>query len=504
MAAATLAAFTSLLDVTVTNASLPQIQGAIGASGTEGTWIGTAYIAAEVVMIPLTAWLGRLLGLRLYLLIAIAVFVAFSFVCGLASTLPQMIVGRVGQGFAGGALIPAGLTIIATRLTPAQRNKGIAVYATMTVLAPVLGPVVGGWFTETISWHWIFFMNLPLGMLLAAMTMWGLDREPVRGEEFWKADWLGIAGLAIGLASLIVVLEEGQRENWFDSREIVLLSLSAAAGFALIGWSQFRTANPVLKFRLLRDRQYAAASICVFAIGGAPYAAVYLVATFLGLIAGYDAQQTGIVSVYAGITSFLMMPLFVWMLPRFDVRLMIGTGIMMFGVAALIDTGITVESVGASFLLSQLIRGGAQMLGTLPLSQIATAGLRPEDAADGAALFTVARNLGGSVVLALCGVVLDRRLHLHTEQLGAGLTANNVLAQDRVGAIAAQLMTEGADAAHAQLQAMRLVAGEVQRQALTMAYIDAFWLLGIGLLIVLPAVYFVRPRLGRIDPGAAH
>jgi len=449
-----------------------------------------------VVVIPLTAWLGRLFGMRLSLQLAIIQFTAFSLVCATSTSLTQMIIGRVGQGFAGGSLIPAGLTIIATRLTPDQRPIGLSIYATTTVLAPVLGPLIGGWLTENLSWHWIFYMNLPLGGLMLGMIVWGMDPEPMRRDELAKADWLGIAGLVLALAGLVVVLEEGQRKNWFDSTEIVTLTLLSLTGFAMILWSQFRAAHPVLKFRLMRDPRYCAAIVCISTIGGAPYAVVYLISTFLGTIAGYNAQQTGVVSFYAGITSFLCMPLLAYILSRIDIRLMIGGGMVLFACATYSDTGLTAESVGASFLLSQLVRGGAQMLGTLPLSQVATAGMPPEDAADGVALFTVFRNLGGSAALAMCGVMLDRRFHFHAEQLGSATTANSPLAQERIADLAAGLMQQGADAGYAQMQAARLIAGEVQRQALVMAYADCFWLASMMILIALPAVFFVRRSLG--------
>jgi DHA2 family multidrug resistance protein len=502
MAAATIAAFMSFLDITVTNASLPQIQGSIGASGTEGTWVGTAYLAAEVVMIPLTAWFGRLLGLRLYLTSAVILFTVFSVVCGFSGNLTQIIIGRVGQGFAGGALIPAGLTIAATYLTPAQKAAGLSVYATVTVLAPVLGPPLGGWLTENLSWHWIFFINIPLGAMLITMTMLGLDKEPIRREELARADWIGITGLAAALASLTIVLEEGQRQNWFESNEIIYLTLLALAGFALILWSQIRTDHPVLKLRLLRSRSFAATIICAVTMGGAPFAVVYLIPTFLGAIAGYNAQQTGIVSVYSGITSFLFMPLFAFMLTRVDIRWMVGSGILLYAIATLMDVTITAESVGLSFLVPQLIRGGAQMMATLPLSQAATANMPPEDIADGAALFTVARNLGGSTSLALIGVLIDRRVHFHTQQLGEAITANSLIGQQRISDFAGGLIREGADAGYAHMQALRMIGGEMQRQALVMAYADAFWIIGIGMIISLPAVFFIRQKLGAGGPAA--
>jgi MFS transporter, DHA2 family, multidrug resistance protein len=499
VAGAIFGTFMALLDVSVTNASLPQIQGEIGATGTEGTWIGTGYLVAEIVMIPLTAWFSRLMGQRNFLIASSVLFTVFSVLCGFSGNLTAMIVGRVGQGFFGGALIPASLTIIATRLTDKQRPAGLAIYASVAVLAPVIGPVVGGWLTENVSWHWLFFMNVPIAVVLLFLLYMGIERVKPDLSELGKADWMGIAGLAMFLGSLTVILEEGQREYWFDSPLIQWLSVISASGFVLVMIAQFTNPHPVVKLRLLLNSSYRAVFGIVMLIGAGSFTMLYVVPVFLGTISGYNAEQTGGIAAYTGISTFLMMPILMIMMQKVDLRIIVATGMVIFGGSCLLNLGLTSESVGAAFIWPQLINGIGQPMVGLTLSQAATAGLAEDEIPDGTALFSMARNLGGSMGLALTGILIDRRQAFHVAELGQAQTANSAVGQERIAQIAASLQHGGADPAFATARALKTIAGEVQRQALVMSYIDGFWLMGFGILLAIPAVLFLR----RSTPGGA-
>jgi DHA2 family multidrug resistance protein len=499
VAGAIFGTFMALLDVSVTNSSLPQIQGEIGATGTEGTWIGTGYLVAEIVMIPLTAWFGRLMGERNFLITASILFTLFSMLCGVSGNLSAMIAGRVGQGFFGGALIPASLTIIATRLTDKQRPMGLMIYAAVAVLAPVIGPVVGGWLTENASWHWLFFMNLPIAVILIPLLWLGIERQEPDLSELRRADWMGIAGLAMFLGSLTVVLEEGQRENWFDSDMITRLSLVSALGFVFVAISQIRSERPVVKLRLLLNGSYRAVFGIVMLIGAGSFTMLYVVPVFLGTISGYNAQQTGAVAMWTGLATFMMMPLLMVMMQKVDIRITVGAGMAIFGTSCLMTLNLNADSVGHDFIWQQFINGIGQPMVGLTLSQAATAGLAEEDIPDGTALFSMARNLGGSLGLALTGILIDRRTAFHIDQIGQATTANSVEAQSRIAQIAAGLLRDGADPSYATMRAMKMLAAEVQHQALVMSYIDGFWLMGIGIILAIPAVLFLQ----RPKPGAA-
>ena len=499
VAGAIFGTFMALLDVSVTNASLPQIQGEIGATGTEGTWIGTGYLVAEIVMIPLTAWFSRLMGERNFLVAASILFTLFSMLCGLSDNLTAMIAGRVGQGFFGGALIPASLTIIATRLTDKQRPMGLMIYAAVAVLAPVIGPVVGGWLTENLSWHWLFFMNLPIAIILIPLLFMGIGAATPDLGELRRADWLGIAGLAMFLGSLTVVLEEGQRENWFDSDMITRLSFVSALGFLFVMYSQFTHPHPVVKLRLLLNSSYRAVFGIVMMIGAGSFTMLYVVPVFLGTISGYNAQQTGAVAMWTGLATFMMMPLLMVMMQKVDIRIIVGAGMAIFGSSCLMTLGLTPDSVGHDFIWQQFVNGIGQPMVGLTLSQAATAGLKDDEIPDGTALFSMARNLGGSMGLALTGILIDRRTAFHIDQIGQATTANSAVAQERIAQIAHGMLRDGADPAYATARALKMIGAEVQRQALVMSYIDGFWLMGFGIILAIPAVLLLK----RPKPGAA-
>jgi MFS transporter, DHA2 family, multidrug resistance protein len=499
VAAGALGALMATLDISITNSALPQIQGAVGATGTEGTWISTGYLMSEIVMIPLAAWLSRVLGLRNFLLAMAALFVAFSMMCGLSGSLTMLIIARIGQGFTGGALIPTAQTIIRTRLPQHQMPIGMTMFGLIVLLGPLLGPVFGGWLTENVDWSWCFFINVPVCALLLVLLLFGLPGERMQPGEFIKADWIGIAGLALGLSTLTVVLEEGQRERWFESDMIIRLSIASFAGMLLIALSQWRAPKPIMRLSLLRNANYASVIAIVFAVGAGLYGVSYLVPQFLGLVSGYNAQQSGAVMLLAGIPAFLIMPLLPTMLGKFDYRWMVIAGLACFAGSCLIDTSLTAQSVGSDFTWSQLIRGLGQMLCMMPLNQASMAAVRKEESGDAAGLYNMARNLGGSVGLAILGTFIDRRDALHESLLRQAVPANSDLVQQRMAAMTANQFAASGDPTHAPLQALGLLAQQISQQALVITFSETFQALAIVLLCCAPLALLLKTPA----PGSA-
>ncbi len=496
VAAGTLGAFMATLDISIVNSSLPTIQGEIGASGTEGTWIATAYLVAEIVIIPMAAWLDRLLGLRTFLLVAAVLFTIFSVICGTADTLTQMIVGRVGQGFTGGAMIPTAQTIIAQRLPRSQQPIGIAAFGMTAILGPVLGPLVGGWLTENISWHYAFFLNLPICGILVLLLLIGLRHEPSRLHLFREADWLGIAGLALGLGGLTVFLEEGQREQWFSSELIRWMFAVTVFGFGLLIAGQVFARRPIIKLRLLLDRQFGSVALMGMVLGIVLYGTSYAIPQFLAAIADYNALQSGKVVLLAGIPSFLMMAFVPILLVRVDIRLAVGAGLLIMGVSALLDANLTIDSVGHDFTASQLLRGVGQILAMLFLSQAAIRSVPPAEAGDASGLFSAMRNLGGSFALAGIAIIQDQRSWFHARRIEESLDANSVRVQEYLSTTAPSLGGPQA--------ALRTLGQQIQGQALVMTYNDIFWIMGMGTFLVLPLVLFLRPLPKGAAPAAMH
>jgi DHA2 family multidrug resistance protein len=448
VAAGTLGALMATLDISIVNSALPTIQGEIGASGTEGTWVATSYLVAEIVIIPLAAWLQRVLGLRTFLLIAASLFTFFSMICGWSDSLTMMIIGRVGQGFTGGALIPTAQTIIAMRLPREQQPIGIAAFGVTALLL---------------------------------LLILGLPHEKSHLGEFAKADWFGIAGLALGLGGLTVLLEEGQREQWFSSELIREMAAVSALGFISLFIGQKFAARPVIQLKLLLDRQFGAVAVMGLVLGMVLYGTSYVIPQFLASVANYNALQSGKIVLISGVPSLFMMAIVPILLKRVDVRLAVFFGLLIMGVSSLIDTGMTMGSDGSDFVDSQLMRGVGQILGMLFLSQACVRSVPRELAGDASGLFNSVRNLGGSIALAGIAIIQDNRIWLHTRRLEETLHANSALVQEKVRALG------GLTRALPQLEA------QLQLQALVMTYNDIFRIMGYGTLIVLPLVLLLRP-----------
>jgi len=490
--AGALGALIATLDISIVNSALPQIQGEIGATGTEGTWIGTGYLVSEVVMIPLSAWLSRMLGMRTLLLSCAGFFTLFSVVCGLSTSLTMMIIGRVGQGFFGGALIPTAQTIVRTRLPLSQLPVGMTIFGLIVLLGPLLGPVVGGWLTENVSWQWCFFINLPVAIALVALLLIGMPHERSNLHELVEADWLGIVGLSVGLSSLTVVLEEGQRDQWFQSDLIVMLSVTAILGLAAMGVAQFTSRRPVIKLALLRSKTYASVIIIVMSVGVVLYGILYVLPQFLSIVAGYNAEQSGWILALSGIPAFLMMPLLPRIMGYANPRIVVTGGIVCFAVSCFIDIHLTALSSGVNFVASQLLRGMGQMLAMMPLNQLSVGSVSRQDTADAAGLFNMARNLGGSIGLAILGVFIDRRVERHADSIRESVNANSLLLQDRLAAQAGVLSQGAGDMAQGQQQAVAQLAAQIHQQAMVITYSECFWVLGVSLILMLPLILLLR------------
>ena len=482
VAAGTIGALMATLDTSIVSASLPTIQGEIGASGAEGTWITTAYLVAEIVMIPIAGWLGKIFGLRSFLLIVTVLFTSFSMMCGVSQDLPQMIIARVGQGFTGGAMIPMALIIVATRLPPRQQPLGIALFGMTAVLGPVLGPVIGGWMTEHLSWHYAFFLNLPIGVGLIALLVLGLGGDRARWEMFLEADLLGLAGLALGLGGLTIVLEEGQRELWFESQLIRNLAMTSLFGFALLAAGQVFSRKPVIQLRILFGRAFGSVFLLSLAVGGVLYAVFYIIPQFLVRVHGYTAEQSGGVIMLSGVPTLLMLGLFPILVRIIDLRIAVAVGLGLFAISSFLDASLTPDTAGPEFLVSQLLRGFAQFFSLFFLNQAATSAVAHEFAEDASGLFNAARNLGGSVGLSAIGALQDQRYTFHTARLTEAVTSSGLLAQDAVA-------RRGVGALFQQ----------IEDQAAVMTFADLYWVLGVAILMLIPLAFLLKP----LPKGAA-
>jgi len=479
----------ALVDVSIVNASLPVIQGEIGATPSEGTWVGTAYLIAEIVAIPLVAWMQRLLGMRRLLLVATTFFTCFSVICGFAVDLGTIILGRVGQGLAGGVLIPTSLTIVATRLPPAQQALGLAVAAMAALLGPIAGPLLGGWLTENFSWSLIFFINIPICALQVVLIVIAIPKSQGELGELRNADWFGVAGMVIGLGALTTLLEEGQREHWFESRLIWQLAAASGIGFCLVAIGQILSSRPVLKLALLKDRSLGSAIALMGVVGMLIYSTLFITPQFLAAIAGYNAFQAGQVAFISGVVAVPTAFVYPLLIRHLDMRIIVAIAILCAALAAFLASRLTVESVGADFYPSQILYGIGTTLSAIPLQQAVIAAVSVEDAPEANSLISVARNLGGSIGLAGIAGFRDERLEFHHWRLHELIGANDPEVQ-RAIAEATGFFGGGLDGLEGAFRAMD---AQVMLQALVLTFNDMFLTMSLIGLAVIPAVLLLRP-----------
>ena len=318
---ATLGAFMAVLNIQIVNASLADIQGAIGAGIDDGGWISTSYLIAEIVVIPLSGWLAQVFSVRIYLLTNAVLFLALSVACAFAQDLPQMIVLRALQGFTGGVLIPMAFTLIITLLPKAKQPVGLALFALSATFAPAIGPTIGGYLTENWGWEYIFYVNLVPGALMIGMLWFSLEAKPMKLALLREGDWPGVITMAIGLGALQTVLEEGNKDDWFGSDFIVRLSIVAAVALALFLWIELTTKKPLLNLRLLLRRNFGFGILANFLLGIALYGSVFILPVYLSRIQGYNAEQIGMVLAWTGLPQLLLIPLVPRLMKRFDPRL---------------------------------------------------------------------------------------------------------------------------------------------------------------------------------------
>jgi MFS transporter, DHA2 family, multidrug resistance protein len=501
--ATVLGAFMAVLDIQITNSSLRDIQAALGATLEEGSWISTSYLVAEIVVIPLSGWLSQVFSTRRYLLVNAALFVFFSMSCAWAWNLPSMIAFRAMQGFTGGVLIPMAFTVLLTTLPPSKQPIGMALFAITATFAPSIGPTLGGWLTENFSWHYVFYINLVPGLMLLAGVWYAIAPKPMQLHLLKHGDWAGIIAMAIGLASLQVVLEEGSRKDWFSSSLIVRLTILAVIFLSLFLWIELTRKQPFINLRLLKVRNFGLAAIVNVALGIGLYGSVYILPFYLGQIQNYNAMQIGEVLMWAGLPQLFIIPFVPKVMQRIDIRVLIGVGISLFAVSCLMNSAMTNQTGIDQLRISQIVRAMGQPLIMVPLSTIATAGIAASQAGSASGLFNMMRNLGGSIGIAALATLLTRREQFHSNRLGESISLYDLNTQERLNQLTQYFVSRGADLATAQQQALGAIDNIVRREAYILAFNDCFYFIAMALLLSGLAILFFK-RVKATGSAAAH
>ncbi|SDS99553.1 MFS transporter, DHA2 family, multidrug resistance protein [Pseudomonas asplenii] len=491
-----LGAFMAVLDIQITNSSLKDIQGALSATLEEGSWISTSYLVAEIIMIPLTAWLVQLLSARRLATWVSLGFLASSLLCSMAWNLESMIVFRAMQGFTGGALIPLAFTLTLIKLPEHHRAKGMAMFAMTATFAPSIGPTLGGWLTENWGWEYIFYINIPPGLIMIAGLLYGLEKKDAHWELLKSTDYAGIVTLGIGLGCLQVFLEEGHRKDWLESQ--LILSLGSIAVLSLITFVilQLSKPNPLINLRILRNRNFGLSSISSLGMGVGLYGSIYLLPLYLAQIQNYNALQIGEVIMWMGVPQLFLIPLVPKLMKLVSPKLLCALGFGLFGLASFSSGVLNPDFAGPQFNQIQIIRALGQPLIMVTISLIATAYIQPQDAGSASSLFNILRNLGGAIGIALLATLLDARTKAYFDYLREAIVPSNPQVAERLALLTQKLGSETA--------ALGKLSEITHQQAMIMAYNDAFHFVGITLGISMLAVLLTRALPAGVKTGEAH
>ncbi|RAU21692.1 MFS transporter [Paramagnetospirillum kuznetsovii] len=478
--------FMAILDIQIVASSIAQIQAGISASADEVSWVQTSYLIAEVVMIPLSGWAARLVSTRYLFFASCITFTVASAACAFSWSIESMIVFRAIQGFLGGAMIP---TVFATTymIFPPRLQAGLSVViGLVATMAPTIGPTLGGWLTESWSWHWLFLINVVPGVVVATMVMSFGRRDKPQLSMLKGFDLAGILLVAVFLGSLQYVLEEGPGDDWFTDRRIVIMSLiSASAGLAFI-WRELTAAHPVVDLKAFADSNFAVGCLYSFIIGIGLYGSVYIVPLYLGRVRGYSALEIGTTMMVTGLFQALSAPLAGNLAKHMDLRYMLGMGLALFGGGLWLNSALTSEWGYWEMFLPQAVRGLSLMFCFVPINAVALGHLPPQQVQNASGLYNLMRNLGGAIGLAVINTVLTHRLDLHMSRLSEGLTSASGAAVGMLSGLAEHL--EPMLGGGAEAGALKLLWQLTRREAMTIAFADALMVMAsvfvLGLLLL--------------------
>ncbi|MGH9708680.1 MAG: DHA2 family efflux MFS transporter permease subunit [Candidatus Acidiferrales bacterium] len=503
-----LATFMEVLDTSVANVALPHIAGNLSASVDESTWVLTSYLVSNAIVLPLTGWFSTLFGRKRFYIGCVVLFTVSSLLCGLALSLPMLVVFRVIQGAGGGGLQPISQAILVDSFPRSKQGMAMAVYGMGVVVAPTIGPTLGGWITDSFSWRWIFFLNVPVGILAVIMTTILIADPPfiIRKtfKQGLKIDFIGLGLLSVGLGLMQIVLDKGERDDWFGSHFILWATIIAVA--ALVGmvlW-ELHTEHPVIELRLLGERNFLISTLMMYALGLVLYGTTVLLPILMQTLMGYTAMQSGLVLLPGGAILILILPLVGWLLARFEARWLVIFGLVMAAIGLFQLSHLTLDvSMGTPTFDWIISRAGVAFL-FVPINVMAFYYVPKEKTNNATGLINLARNIGGSMGISFVTTMLDRRAQFHQARLAGDLQPGNHAYQAALAHLVQLLTARGIDAAHAMAQAQAMIYQGMQRQASMLSFVDNFWLMGMICLGVIPLMFLMRKTRPQKTRVAVH
>lgn len=492
------ATFMEVLDTTVVNVSLPHIAGSLSASVDEATWALTSYLVANAIVLPITGWLANYFGRKRLLMAAVVGFTSASFLCGLAPSLPVLIIFRIVQGATGGALQPISQAVMLEAFLPKDRGKAMAFWGLGIVVAPMLGPVLGGWLTDSYSWRWVFYINIPIGIISIIMTKLFIFDPPYIKRSTARIDYWGIGMLAVGIGALQVVLDKGQEEDWFSSNWITTLAIVSGVMLAIFIVYELTVEHPVVNLRALKDRTFSAGVFLMTVLGFVLYGSLVLLPILLQTLMGYPALQAGIAMFPRGLGSFIAMPLVGAIMVRFDPRKLLAIGFIGAAFTLFQLSWLNLNAGYWDIFWPQFLQGLALAPLFIPLTTVTMDPIPKEEMGNATSIFNLMRNIGGSVGIASATTLLARHTQTNINTLGAHVTPFSEKSQLAFQQIRSALMAQGHDYYSATKEAYGALFGAVVQQSSMLSFLQTFQLLGFIFVLVIPLILLLkRPEHSR-------
>ena len=496
-----LATFMEVLDTSVANVALPHIAGNLSASIDESTWVLTSYLVSNAIMLPLAGWCSTLFGRKRFYMICVALFTLSSFLCGLAPSLSMLVLFRIMQGLGGGALQPISQAILVESFPKSKQGMAMAVYGMGVVVAPIIGPTLGGWITDNYSWRWIFLINIPVGVLSLTLTTIlisdppFLERKTLRGGL--RIDYMGLGLLAVGLGFLEVLLDKGQREDWLASRLIVASLIVAVTCLVTVAFWEWRQKEPVVDLRLLRDRNFGLATGSMFLLGFVLYSSTVLLPILLQTLLGYTAMLSGLVLSPGGIATLVLLPVVGRLVAKVEARWLVAFGLAVAAIGLFQMARFNSQVDFQTAMVARMVQSAGLAFLFVPLNTLAFSFVPKEKINRATGLINLARNIGGSSGIAMVTTMLARRSQFHQNVLISHLTPSDSNYREMIDHAARMLRAQGSSAPQAVEQAHALLYQLVQRESAMMAFLDNFWLLGVTFVALIPVMFLMKRNVAQ-------
>lgn len=493
-----------IIDTSVANVALPNMQGSLNAGTDEVTWVLTSYLVSNAVVLPMTGWLSRLFGRKRFLESCIVIFTLASLLCGAAPNLASLILFRVIQGAAGGALIPISQAILMETFPPREQGMAMAIFGIGAMFGPIVGPALGGWITDTMNWRWIFYINIPIGVLAITMTSAYIVDPHYQKKQKMSIDYWGLALLVLGLGALQIFLDKGQQDDWFNSPFITACALTALISLALLVIVELRSPHPIVNLRLLKDRTFATGNIIMFFVGFCLYSSIMLIPLFLQTLMGYTATLAGMVLAPGGVATLIAMPFVGAYISHHDGRRVVCCGLMVAAASMFIMQRFSLEASFVDFVWPRVVLGFGLAMIFVPLTTVTLAVIPKQEMGNATGLFNLLRNVGGSVGIALAATLLSRYQQFYQNNLVGNINPYDAATRLSIGHISQQFAARGMDSASAGSASLTLLQRQVMQQSGLLAYNHVFWLVGIIFLLVLPLLLLLKKRATNDAPPPLH